>query len=87
MPEFAYLVNNKKISIVANMGLLHEPSTKDKLLDGTAKMPLYMYSHNSQRDLFFTGNSQNAGGRGWAGALADTLGDINSSDVYKLNYL
>jgi len=85
MPEFAHLINNQKVALVANMGMLHEPSTKNDLLSGKAKRPIYMYSHNSQRDLFYTGNSQNAGGRGWAGALSDIWGDINNNEVYKLN--
>ena len=85
MPEFAHLVNSNKIAVAANMGLLHEPSTKEALLSGKAKRPLYMYSHNSQRELFYIGNSQKPGIRGLAGALADKWGDINNNSVYKLN--
>ena len=85
MPELAALSNQGKVAIVANMGTLHEPSTKSDILAKKVKLPIYLYSHNSQRALFYTGNSQDQSSAGWAGLLADSLGNINNSDVYGLN--
>jgi uncharacterized protein (DUF1501 family) len=85
MPELAALTQAKKVAIVANMGTLHEPTSKEDILNKKVTLPLYLFSHNTQRSLFFTGNSRNQNSSGWAGVLADNLGDINSSDVYGLN--
>ena len=85
MPEVAAMARQGKIAVVANMGTLHEPSTKEDILNKKVKLPIYLYSHNSQRALFYTGNSQNQSMSGWAGILADHLGNINNSRVYGLN--
>jgi len=85
MPEVAALAKQGKLVVVANMGTLHEPTTKDDILNKKVKLPIYLFSHNSQRALFYTGNSQNQSISGWAGILADNLGNINNSNVYGLN--
>jgi len=85
MPELAALSKQGNLAVVANMGTLHEPSTKEDILNKKVKLPIYLFSHNSQRALFYTGNSQNQSCSGWAGVLADNLGNINNNDVYGLN--
>ena len=85
MPEVANLAKQGKLAVVANMGTLHEPSSKEDILNKKVKLPIYLFSHNSQRALFYTGNSQNQSMSGWAGILADNLGNINNSNVYGLN--
>ena len=85
MPEVANLAKQGKLAVVANMGTLHEPSSKEDILNKKVKLPIYLFSHNSQRALFYTGNTQNQSISGWAGILADNLGNINNSDVYGLN--
>jgi len=85
MPEVATLIKQGKMAVVANMGTLHEPSSKEDILNKKVKLPIYLFSHNSQRALFYTGNSQNQSMNGWAGILADNLGNINNSEVYGLN--
>jgi uncharacterized protein (DUF1501 family) len=85
MPELAYLIKSNKVAIVPNMGTLHHPITKKDIIDKKAILPIHLYSHNSQRALFYTGNSQNQATIGWAGHLADMWGNINNSSVYGLN--
>jgi uncharacterized protein (DUF1501 family) len=85
MPELAYLIKSNKVAIVPNMGTLHQPTTKKDIIDKKAILPIHLYSHNSQRALFYTGDSQNQNAIGWAGHLADMWGDINNSSVYGLN--
>ncbi len=85
MPELAYLAKEGNLAVVSNMGTLHEPTTKEDIAKKRVKLPIYLYSHNSQRALFYTGNSQNQSSIGWAGHLADIWGDVNNSSVYGLN--
>jgi uncharacterized protein (DUF1501 family) len=85
MPELAYLIKNNKVAIISNMGMLHQPTTKQDIIDKKVTLPIFLYSHNSQRALFYTGDSQNQSKIGWAGHLADIWQNINNSNVYKLN--
>ena len=85
MPELAHLVNQNRVAIVANMGTLHEPTTKKDILDKKVKLPIYLFSHNTQRRLFATADALKQKKIGWAGHLADIWGDINNSVVYGLN--
>jgi uncharacterized protein (DUF1501 family) len=85
MPELAHLVNQNRVAIVANMGTLIEPVTKAELLAKSKPRPPYLFSHNSQRRLWFTGESSTQNRHGWAGILADNLPDVNSGSIYGMN--
>ncbi len=85
MPELAHLVNQGKVAIIANTGTLIEPATKSQLLEKTKQIPPYLFSHNSQRQLWFTGESSNQNRHGWAGILADNIPDVNNGSIYGMN--
>jgi len=85
MPELAHLVNQNRVAIVANMGTLIKPVTKAELLAKTKPRPPYLFSHNSQRRLWFTGESSTQNRHGWAGILADNLPDVNGGSIYGMN--
>ncbi len=59
MPELATLAKQGKLAIVANMGTLHEPSSKEDIANRRVTLPVYLFSHNTQRSLFYTANSEN----------------------------
>ena len=85
MPEFAHLVNQGKVAIVANSGNIIKPTTREEILSNKAELPLYLGSHNSQRRMMFTGQASNLSTIGWAGRLADKWKGINNNAVYGLN--
>jgi len=85
MPELAHLVNQKRVAIIANVGTLIEPVTKEQLLNHEKERPPYLFSHNSQRRLWFTGESSNQNRHGWAGILSDQLSSVNSGSIYGMN--
>ncbi|WP_373081690.1 DUF1501 domain-containing protein [Zhongshania sp.] len=72
MPELAQLIIDRKASVVANIGTLVEPVTKETLQ--TAKLPPFLYAHNHQQRAIETGWADNLSAGGWAGRLADMWG-------------
>ena len=85
MPEIAHLVNKGKVAIVANLGNLIEPATKDELLSGAKPLPPFLYAHNHQTKLAMNGVALKLDFTGVAGRLFDNWIDINGGDIYGLN--
>ncbi|MBD2857577.1 DUF1501 domain-containing protein [Spongiibacter sp. KMU-158] len=77
MPEVAQLITDRRASIVANMGTLVEPVSKDTLK--TSRLPPFLYAHNHQQRAMETGWADNLNAGGWAGRLADMWGVHNNA--------
>ena len=75
MPELAHLANEGKVAMIANAGNLISPT----------RGPRYLFAHNNQRRLTFTGANMSLDRRGWAGLLADRWLGINGNSVYGMN--
>ena len=71
MPELAHLVSRDKIKILSNVGNLVEPINKKDLDNSSKKKPVFLFSHNDQRQQVDIGRSDLIRGFGWAGRLAD----------------
>jgi uncharacterized protein (DUF1501 family) len=85
MPEFAHLVNEGNIAMVANVGNLRQPTTKTEMTNKTAVLPPFLYSHNSQRKLTFNGDASTLNREGWAGLIADDWLSVNGGSIYGMN--
>jgi len=85
MPELAHLLNEKKVAVVSNVGTLIEPATKAELLGGKRPLPPFLFSHNSQRKLWYVGESSYLNRHGWAGLLSDALSEVNGDSLYGMN--
>lgn len=71
MPELAALYDNRKLSIVSNVGILIEPTTKDGIYNHGTAIPQFLFSHLHQARALARGNSDLNDRTGWAGRLAD----------------
>ena len=73
MTELASLFNSKQLAVMANVGTLIAPTTRDQLQHGQAALPQNLFSHADQQTQMqtaaFTGNSET----GWAGRTADKI--------------
>lgn len=85
MPEFAQLIMDDKVSIIANSGNMVAPVTREQIMDKTARLPLYLFAHNHQQRTLQTGQADNLTGVGWAGKIADSWEGINSNSPLGLN--
>jgi uncharacterized protein (DUF1501 family) len=70
MTQMNQLFKDQKLSIIANVGTLVNPITKNEVLNG-ASIPSQLFSHNTQRAQWLTGNSKDIEINGWAGRTAD----------------
>jgi uncharacterized protein (DUF1501 family) len=76
--ELATLFTQGKLAVVANVGILAEPTSYDDLADGTARLPSNLRSHAVQRVSMQTGCAISGTATGWGGRLLDQLETYNS---------
>ncbi len=66
------------MALVANVGPLIEPVTKEDVLVGRAVLPPQLFSHSDQQNHWQTAHPQQAALTGWAGRMADMLSDTSA---------
>jgi len=71
MGRMQQLFNDKKLAVVANVGTLVQPTTLAQINDGSAILPLQLFAHNTQRDLWMLGSAKEALKNGWAARTGD----------------
>lgn len=81
LPEIASLFSSKELSVVANVGSLVQPLTRDQYQSQQAPVPLNLFSHSDQQLAWQTSIAQGHSPTGWAGRAADYIASqkINSS--------
>lgn len=87
MPEVAKLIEDQKMTFIANTGNLITPLTLDEYKSGASAKPPFLFAHNHQQRAMFTGWGDNLKAQGWAGRLADDwlIAGVNSSSPLGMN--
>lgn len=86
MPQVRKLFNNGKLSIVANIGTLLEPlQNKQQLWNGTAPVPLGLFSHSDQAQQWQTSIPHERSAVGWGGKISDLLKATNTNENISMN--
>ncbi len=85
MPELQSLFNTGDLAVVANVGALVEPTTRNDILNNSVKLPPNLFSHNAQRELWQGMQAYEARNIGWAGRLADQFSNINTAGLLPMN--
>jgi uncharacterized protein (DUF1501 family) len=67
------------VAVVCNVGPLVEPTNRDSYINGTAHLPLNLFSHSDQQNQWQTSISDGTGSSGWGGRTADKTAQLNSS--------
>jgi uncharacterized protein (DUF1501 family) len=82
LPEIASLFESKELCVVANVGALVQPLTRDQYMNQQAQIPLNLFSHADQQLAWQTSIAQGHSATGWAGRAADWIAsqNINSSN-------
>ncbi len=73
MAEVKQLFDNKKLSIIANVGMLAEPITQAQYESGIKAKPPQLFSHSDQQDLWMKAKADSQYPFGWAGRMTDLL--------------
>jgi len=81
LAEVASLFSAKELAVVANVGALVQPLTRDQYQSQQAAIPLNLFSHSDQQLAWQTSIAQGHSPTGWAGRAADYIAsqNINSS--------
>lgn len=84
LPELQALFNQGKLAIVANVGTLVAPVTRQQVLSGGAAVPLNLFSHPDQATQWQTSVSDQGSPTGWGGRTAELLASLNSNSKISL---
>ncbi len=76
------LFNQKKLAVVANVGMLAKPSTKPGLETGGATRPANLFSHSDQELAVQSGVYTGFERIGWGGRMADRLDAANPGTLF-----
>ena len=74
------LWNQRKLAVVCNVGPLVQPTTRGTYINGSARLPVNLFSHSDQQNEWQTSIADpqrippGSGGGGWGGRLADKIG-------------
>ncbi len=85
MPDVRDLFNDGDLAFLSNVGTLVEPTTVDQYYDGSANLPLGLFSHIDQYKHWQSGRPHARVTKGWGGYMADLLGYTNSNDRISMN--
>ncbi|YCM42391.1 DUF1501 domain-containing protein [Verrucomicrobiaceae bacterium 227] len=86
MSELFGLYESEKAAFVSNVGTLVESTTVAGIQDGSAKLPLGLFSHADQQLHWQSGLPETRSpGSGWGGRLADLFADLNGVSGVSMN--
>lgn len=85
LTELASLFNQGKLTMVANVGTLVAPTTRADYINGTAAVPINLFSHEDQSVQWMTSVPDRADLRtGWGGRTADLAASLNGNSRVSL---
>ena len=82
LPGLQSLFNGGHAALLANVGTLVAPTTRQQYLSGTAVSPENLFSHIDQQTLWQNSAKDNTSSTGWGGRIADVLQGGNSPARY-----
>lgn len=85
MPGIRDLFEGGRAAVVANLGPLIQPTTRDQYLNRSVPLPPQLFSHNDQQDQWNTLRGRAAIQTGWAGRIADALASETLAQQIALN--
>jgi len=85
MPGLQGLFNSGKAAFVSNIGTLMDYTTKTDFYNGTASLPLGLFSHSDQIQQWQTAILDERTATGWGGRIADMISDQNANQNISMN--
>ncbi len=82
LPGLQGLFSGGQLAIVANVGTLAQPITQAQYQQGSAALPVNLFSHSDQQGQWQTVDFTGYGATGWAGRTADVLQPMNAGAQY-----
>ena len=85
MSELQSLFSSGDAALIANVGTLLEPFDAQAVENGTARLPLGLFSHADQINQWQTAAPNARIAQGWAGRIADRMQDVNVLNGVSMN--
>ena len=85
MSELHSLFSNGDAAMIANVGTLLEAFDAQAVENGTAKLPLGLFSHSDQISQWQTAVPDGRVAQGWGGRIADRMQDANVQNGVSMN--
>jgi uncharacterized protein (DUF1501 family) len=82
LTDWQKLFNSKQLAILANVGTLVAPITRDQYVKRTGSVPLNLFSHYDQQRQWQTSMPQDIATNGWAGRIADKVAGMNAPSTF-----
>ena len=79
------MFNSGEMAFISNVGSLINGVDKDSIYNGTAELPLGLFSHADQVMHWQTGIPQDRVAQGWGGKIADMMNTCNNNQNISLN--
>lgn len=73
MRESQRLFDTGRMAVIANVGSLVRPLSKQEYEDESAPLPKQLFSHNDQTDSWLAADARGSAGLGWAGKTVDIM--------------
>jgi uncharacterized protein (DUF1501 family) len=84
LPELQTLFNQGKLAILANVGVLVQPTLYSDLANPSFQLPTNLRSHSDQVVSMQTGFSTSGGSSGWGGRTLDQLQSYNANTSFPI---
>jgi uncharacterized protein (DUF1501 family) len=85
MPEMRTLFESGQLAVMANVGALVVPTTRNDFNNQSVPLPPQLFSHNNQQDFWQSLQPDVAQPTGWAGRMADLLASVNTNQKLSMN--
>ena len=85
MPELQSLFSSGDAAMIANVGTLLEAYDAQAVANGTARLPLGLFSHADQINQWQTAAPDARIAQGWGGRVADLMQDVNVMNGVSMN--
>ncbi len=76
------LYNQKKVAIIANVGMLVQPTTQSQYRQRSVPLPRNLFSHSDQQLQWQCAVPEGVARYGWGGLAADTLLELNTEKSF-----
>ena len=85
VPELYSLFGSGRAALLANVGTLVYPTTKDQYARGTVPLPPQLFSHSDQQAQWQHSVPDKPTATGWGGRVADLVNAFNTSDQISMS--
>ena len=73
LTEIQKLYNQRRVAVIANVGVLVRPTTRDEYRQRLAPLPVNLFSHSDQQLLWQTADLRGNARTGWGGRVGDRV--------------